>query len=256
MRRARVLARVAAAAVLLASAGLARPDTVLVLAAASLKESLDTAARSFESASGHRVAVSYGATSALARQAESGAPAGVFISADAEWIDYVENRGLAAAGSRRNLLGNELVLVQPAGAASALRIGPGFALARALGEGRLAIANPDAVPAGKYAKAALGALGVWPSIEGKLARAENVRAALALVARAEAPFGVVYRTDALAEKAVRVVDTFPATSHPPIVYPLVVLKAGRSPAAHAFADYLAAPGMRATWERFGFKRLD
>lgn len=256
MRCARALARLAAAAVLLCLPALARAETVVVFAAASLKEALDSAARAFETASGHRVAVSYAASSALARQVESGAPAALFISADTEWVDYLDHRALIAPGSRRNLLANDLVLVAPAASTAVLRIAPGFALARALGEGRLAIANPDAVPAGKYARAALTSLGAWASVEPKLARAENVRAALALVARGEAPFAIVYRTDALAEKAVRVVDVFPAASHPPIVYPMAVLKAAATPAGHALAAHLAAPRTRATWERFGFRRID
>jgi molybdate transport system substrate-binding protein len=227
---------------------------VTVFAAASLKEALDAQARAFESASGHQVAVSYAGSNALARQVEAGAPAELFLSADLEWMDYVESRGLIVAGSRANLLRNALVLIAPAKSATSLRIGPGFALAAAIGDGKLAMANPDAVPAGKYGKASLTALGVWDAVEPKVARAESVRAALALVARGEAPFGIVYRTDALAEKEVRIVDTFPAATHPPIVYPIVVLKAAKGQPARDFARFLAAPGAGATWERFGFRR--
>jgi len=230
----------------------ARAETILVFAAASLREALDTTAKAYERTSGDKVTVSYAASNALARQIEAGAPAAIFISADTDWIDYVEKRGLTLAGSRRNLLGNDLVLVAPADSATALRIAPGFDLAAALRGRRLALADPQSVPAGRYAKAALVSLGGWSSVERRIAPAESVRAALAFVARGEAPLGIVYRTDALAEKAVRIVDTFPAGSHPPIVYPLVLLK-GASPAARALATHLASPLARATWERFGFR---
>jgi molybdate transport system substrate-binding protein len=198
MRRPAVLFLLCAAASL---ACLARAETITVFAAASLGEALDAAARPFEAATGDKVAVSYAASSALARQVEAGAPASLFISADVDWIDYVEKRGLAVPGTRRDLHGNDLVLIAPAGSATSVKIAPGFDLAAALGDGRLALANPDSVPAGKYAKAALTALGAWQRVEGRIAPAENVRAALALVSRGEAPLGIVYRTDALAERA-------------------------------------------------------
>ena len=235
-------------------AAAARAERITVFAAASLRESLAAAVQPFEAASGHKVVVSYGASNALARQIEAGAPAALFVSADLEWGDYLLARGLAAPGSRRNLLGNDLVLVAPSASATALKIAPGFDLARALGGGRLALANPDAVPAGKYAKAALVSLGAWMAVEKRIAPAENVRAALALVSRGEAPLGIVYRTDALADRGVRIVDTFPAASHPPIVYPLVEMK-GAAPAAHALAAWLASPSARPVWERFGFRVL-
>lgn len=224
-----------------------------VFAAASLKEALDSQARAFEAAKGHRVAISYAGSNALARQIEAGAPAAIFISADTDWVDYVEQKQLAVPGSRMNLLRNDLVLVAPAASTATLKIAPGFALAAALGKGRLAMANA-AVPAGKYAQASLGALGVWDAVSPKVAGAENVRAALALVSRGEAPFGIVYRTDALADKGVRIVDAFPAGTHPPIVYPLVVLKAAKGNAPRDFAAWLAAPEARATWVRHGFQR--
>ena len=191
--------RLAALAFCLVLAPCASADTITVFAAASLKEALDAAAKPFEDSTGNKVAVSYAASSALARQIEAGAPATLFISADLDWVDYVEKRGLAVPGTRRNLLGNDLVLIAPAASTAALKIAPGFDLAAALGkDGRLALANPDAVPAGKYAKAALTKLGAWPGVEGRVAPAENVRAALALVSRGEAPLGIVYRTDAMA----------------------------------------------------------
>jgi len=227
-------------------------DTVTVFAAASLKESLDAAAKSFEAASGHKVAISYAASNALAKQIENGAPADVFICADLDWVDYVEARNLVAPGSRRNLLTNDLVLIAPAPSNTQVKLVPGVNIAQALGDKRIALANPDAVPAGKYAKAAFTSLGAWSAIEGKVAAADNVRAALALVARGETPLGVVYRTDAMAEKNVRVVATFPAGSHPPIVYPIVQLRRATSPAAGAFVTHLSSPESRATFARFGF----
>ncbi len=241
-----------ALALFINTAALAEDFTVF--AAASLKEALDAHAKAFEAAKGHKAAISYAASNALARQIEAGAPAALFISADTDWIDYVEQKQLTVPGSRVNLLRNALVLVAPAASATSLKIAPGFALAAAIGNGRIAMARPEAVPAGKYGKASLAALGVWDAVAPKVAAAENVRAALALVARGEAPFGIVYRTDALAEKGVRIVDTFPAATHPPIVYPLVILKAAKGNAPRDFATWLAAPEARATWERYGFRR--
>lgn len=249
----RILAIVAAAATLFAfSDGAPGSETVTVFAAASLKESLDAQARQFESMTGDKVIVSYGASNALAKQIEAGAPAQVFISADLDWMDYLDSRKLLAPGSRVNLLRNSLVLIAPAGSRSSLRIGPNFALADALGTERLAMANPESVPAGKYGKASLEALGVWASVEKKIARTENVRAALVLVARGEAPFGIVYATDAQAESGVRIVDTFPDDTHPPIVYPMALLAGSTTPAARAFAAYLASTPAQATWVRYGF----
>ena len=238
----------------LMTCGVAFAQTITVFAAASLKEALDAVVKPYESATGRKVVVSYGASGALARQIEAGAPAAIFLSADLEWIDYVESRALAIEGTRVSLLGNELVLVAPAGSATALRIAPGFNLAGALAGGRLAIANPVAVPAGRYAKAALVSLGAWQPVEMRIAPSENVRAALALVTRGEAPLGIVYRTDALAEKGVRIVDTFPATSHPPITYGLILLR-NAGPSARQFAAYLGSAGARPVWERFGFRPL-
>jgi molybdate transport system substrate-binding protein len=227
-------------------------QVLAVFAAASLKESLDEVARAFERDTGRHVRVSYGASSALARQIEAGAPADLFVSADTDWADYLEARGLARPADRVNLLANDLVLVAPAKSTTRLAIAPGFALDTALAGGRLAIADPRAVPAGKYARAALESLGVWKQVEARTAPAENVRSALAFVARGDAPLGIVYRTDALAEKAVRIVDTFPASSHAPIVYPFVALGRG-GPAARELRDYCAGPAARAIWLRHGFR---
>jgi molybdate transport system substrate-binding protein len=225
---------------------------VTVFAAASLKESMDAQAKAFEAATGHKVIVSYGGSNTLAKQIEAGAPADLFISADLDWMDYVDTRRLIAAGTRVELLRNTLVLIAPAGSAATLKIAPGFALATALGGGKLAMANPDSVPAGKYGKGALEKLGVWGSVEKQVARAENVRAALALVARAEAPFGIVYRTDALAEKGVKIVDTFPQDTYAPIVYPAAVVADSKSAAARPLLDYLRSTAARAAWEQYGF----
>jgi molybdate transport system substrate-binding protein len=225
---------------------------VTVFAAASLKESMDAQARSFESATGDKVIVSYGASNALAKQIESGAPADLVISADIGWMDYLDGRRMLAPGTRVDLLRNTLVLVAPASSTAALRIAPNFGLALALRTDKLAMANPDSVPAGKYGKSALQKLGVWSSVEKQVARAENVRAALALVSRGEAPFGIVYATDAKADNGVRIVDVFPADSYPPIVYPAAVLVASRSPAARPLLDHLRSAAARAVWEKYGF----
>ncbi len=225
---------------------------VTVFAAASLKEALDEQAKKFEADTGRKVIISYGASNALAKQIESGAPADVFISADLDWMDYVDQRRLLAPNSRADLLRNTLVLVAPSSSNSALRIGPNFGLAAALGTEKLAMANPDSVPAGKYGKRALETMKVWASVEKQVARAETVRAALAIVSRGEAPFGIVYRTDALADRGVKVVDTFPPDSHPPIVYPAALVAAGKSTAAAPFVDYIRSAPARAVWEKYGF----
>jgi molybdate transport system substrate-binding protein len=187
----------------------------------------------------------------LAKQIEAGAPADAFFSADLAWVDYLETRGLLKAGSRRDVLGNALVLVAPADRALELRIAPGFDLASALGGGRLAIADPDSVPAGKYARAALTKLGVWSGVRERVVRGENVRAALEYVARGEAPLGIVYRTDAQAEKRVRVVDVFPEDSHPPITYPVALTVRAR-PEAARLVEFLAGETARRIFERYGF----
>jgi molybdate transport system substrate-binding protein len=225
---------------------------VTVFAAASLKEAMDDQAKQFEAGTGNRVIISYGASNALAKQIEAGAPADLFISADLDWMDYLDQRHLLAPGTRASLLRNTLVLVAPASSKSALKIGPNLGLSTALGKEKLAMANPDSVPAGKYGKAALEKLGVWPSVEKQVARAETVRAALALVSRGEAPFGIVYSTDALADKGVRVVDTFPPDSHPPIVYPAAAVATSKSAVARPLLDYLRSPAARPAWEKYGF----
>jgi molybdate transport system substrate-binding protein len=225
---------------------------VTVFAAASLKEALDEQAKTVEASTSDKVIVSYGASNALAKQIEAGAPADLFIAADLDWMDYVATRNLLAPNARFNLLRNTLVLIAPASSRSTLKIAPNFGLAAALGTEKLAMANPDSVPAGKYGKSALEKLGVWTSVEKQVARAENVRAALALVSRGEAPFGIVYSTDAWSDKSVKIVDTFPPDSYPPIVYPAALVATSKSTAAKPLLDYLRSPAARPVWEKYGF----
>lgn len=224
----------------------------LVLAAASLHEALDEAATAYAERGRPRPVLSFAASSALARQIAAGAPADLFVSADEPWMDDLAQRGLLAPGTRANLAGNRLVLVAPVGSRVRLSLRPGADLARALGSGRLAMADPDAVPAGRYGKAALTRLGAWRGVEARVARAENVRAALALVERGAAPLGIVYATDARASKGVRVVAVFPAASHPPIRYPIARLARSRDPGAEAFRRFLLAARGQAILKRHGF----
>ena len=231
---------------------------VLIFAASSLQTAIDALVPAIRNATGIEVRVSYAASSALARQIENGAPADLFISADLDWMDYLGGKTMIRDDSRVNLVGNRLVLVAPASRGArdlrtplALMIAPGFGLAKALGDGRLAMANPDVVPAGKYAKAALTNLGVWDSVANRIAAAENVRAALLLVSRREAPLGIVYATDALVDRGVRLVDTFPASTHPPIVYPAALTRSA-SPAAAKVLEYLKSSEARGVFLSQGF----
>jgi molybdate transport system substrate-binding protein len=228
--------------------------SLLVYGAASLTDALGDAARVFGERTGVEVKTSFASSSVLARQIEAGAPASVFVSADPEWMDYLAQRGLLKAGSRHDLLGNRLVLISPSDSKLTLRLHPGAPLAKALGTGRLATGDPDTVPAGRYAREALTKLGLWKQASPRLVRAENVRAALEYVARGEAPLGIVYRTDALADPRVRIVDTFPADSHEPIIYPLA-LTAHAGPAAAQFAAFLESPAARQIFARYGFEPL-
>lgn len=242
----------AGAAAALAS-GCVRTETPLtVFAAASLQESLSAAGAAWTTTSETPVRFTFGASSALARQIDQGAPADVLVSADEDWMDWLGGRGGIVPASRRRLLSNQLVLIAPAGSMSALKIAPGMPLARSLGAGRLALADTAAVPAGRYARAALTSLGVWASVEGRLLPAENVRAALAYVARNEAPLGIVYATDARAEPEVKVVGVFPASSHPAIIYPGAVVAASRNSGAAAFLGFLQGPQAIAIFRRYGF----
>lgn len=245
-----------AALALCATSAMAQtPRGPLVLAAASLQESLNAAADTW-AAQGHpRPVLSFAASSALARQIENGAPADLFLSADEEWMDHVVKApgDRVKPGTRISLLTNSLALIAPAQSAVRLTIAPGFPLAAALGpNGRLAMGQVASVPAGKYGRDALMALRVWPAVEGRVAGADSVRSAMALVSRGEAPLGIVYTTDARADKRVRVVGIFPANSHKPIVYPLARLSASTNPDAEGFRRFLASPQGKAIFRAYGF----
>lgn len=246
-----------AAAFTFAPAGPAQAQSrpLTVFAAASLSTALDAVAANWKAKSGKPVALSYAASSAVARQIEQGAPADLVLTADLDWMDWLAQRSLIRPDSRVTLLGNSLVLVAPADRAATLDIAPGFPLAQALGDGRLAMADVTSVPAGRYGRAALESLGVWASVANRVAQAENVRAALLFVARGETPLGIVYRTDARPEPRVRIVGTFPATSHPPIVYPAAITASSAHPDAAAFAAFLRGPEARARFEAEGFAVL-
>lgn len=244
----------ASLALLAAGCGPRQPGAApLVLAAASLQESLTEAADAW-AAQGHpRPVISFAASSALARQIESGAVADLFVSADEDWMDTVERTGKLRADSRRDLVGNSLVLIAPATGPESVALEPS-ALAAALGDGRIVMADPDSVPAGRYGRAALTSLGLWDGVSARVARGENVRAALALVERGEAPLGIVYATDARASSRVRVVATFPADSHPQIRYPAAILATSASPDAQGFLDFLQSEPGQMTFARHGFTR--
>ena len=231
----------------------ARADqpSVLVFAAASLKNALDDAIASYPAA---KVTVSYAASGPLARQIESGAPAGIFISADEDWMDELATKAMIEPESRFDLLGNKLVLIAPADSKTSFSFAQKSDLVAALGDGRLAIGDPQSVPAGKYAQAALENLGFWAKREPHLARAESVRAALALVDRGEAPLGIVYQTDATADTGVRVLDRFPKSSHKPVTYPAALVK-GADPAARDFLAWLKSPKAAPFFEKQGFTVL-
>lgn len=244
-------------AALSATPTLAAPEraTLTVFAAASLTDALQAVGQDWRRATGVTVKFSFAASSVVARQIEAGAQADLFFSADTQWMDYLVQSGRIDTASRADLLGNRLVLVAPAASTTRLEIARDFPLVEALGRsGRLATGDPDYVPVGRYARSALTSLGVWNAVADRLARTENVRAALLFVARGEAPLGIVYASDALVEKGVRVVDTFPADSHPPIVYPVALVRGAR-PGAAAFLAYLKGPQAAATFRRFGFLTL-
>jgi len=227
------------------------PRAPLVLAAASLQESLDAAADQWAKAGHPRPVISFAASSALARQIEAGAGADLFVSADEEWMDALAAKRLIVAGTRADLVGNRLVVVEPMGRRSAIPLN-GARLARVLSAGPLAMADPDSVPAGKYGKAALTKLGAWDAVAPHVVRAENVRAALALVERGAAPFGIVYLTDARASAKVRVAGVFPRASHSPIVYPIARLAGSANPEGEGFRRFLLSGQGQAIFARFGF----
>ena len=238
----------------LAAANPVHAADVTVFGAASLADALKEIAGDYEKRSGKTVAVSPAASSALARQIEASGGADIFISADLDWMDYLDKKGLIQHGTRENLLGNRLVLVAGRDADTDIAIAPHFDLLGALKGGRLAMADPGSVPAGKYGRAALTSLGVWNGVVDRVANAENVRAALAYVARGEAPLGIVYETDAKADANVKVVGVFPESSHKPILYPAALVKDAK-PEARTFLAFLASPAARAVFEKDGFTFL-
>lgn len=250
-----LLAAFAASALLLAPAA-AKAEDVLVFAAASLTEALDAVAASWTARTGHVATLSYAGSSALARQIQEGAPADVFISASVAWMDAVAAFGDIRSETRRDVLGNRLALVAHGRDAAPVVLDGSLDLAGMLDGGRLSMALVDAVPAGIYGKAALTSLGLWERVAPLVAQSDNVRAALAFVARGEAPLGIVYATDAAASDNVTVVGVFPEGSHEPIVYPAAVVAQSTNPAAAAFLDHLASDEARAIWERYGFTVLE
>jgi molybdate transport system substrate-binding protein len=231
----------------------AEPDraAITVFAAASLTESVGALAAAYQQRTGITVRTSFASSGTLARQIDAGAPADIFISADVVWVDFLQEHHRLVAGTRHNLVANRLVLVAPAASSLQLTLGPNAPVAAALRGERLALADPVSVPAGRYAQAAFESFGIWKDLEPRLLRGEDVRVALMWVARGEAPLGVVYATDARAEPRVRIVDTFPESSHPPIIYP-VALAIGASPAAREFAAFLDSSTARAVFAKAGF----
>lgn len=243
----------------LAALGLATPaaaEPLLVFAAASLKTALESAAAAWEAETGGEASLAFAGSSALARQIEQGAPADVFLSANAAWMDALDDAGLIRRATRRDLLSNRLVLIAHRADAPAVTLDATLDLPALLGDGRLAMALVESVPAGVYGRQALESLGLWAAAAPRVAQADNVRAALALVARGEAPLGIVYATDATAEPGVSVVATFPAETHDPIVYPGAVVAESAHPRAAAFLDFLASEAARPHFAAQGFTVLD
>ena len=254
----RQIARRIALALALAM-GLATPtfaEEVVVFAAASLKDALDAVAADFQTTTGHTVTISYAGSNALAKQIIEGAPADIFLSAAVNWMDEVEKAGLVVDGTRADLLGNRLVLIAHGKDAAPVEIGPGFDLVGLLGDGKLSMAMVDAVPAGQYGKASLESLGLWSTVEASVAQSENVRAALTLVSTGEAPYGIVYATDAVSDDNVTVVGTFPAESHKPIVYPAALLTGAADEADKAFFEALSGDAADAKFLGQGFAILN
>jgi molybdate transport system substrate-binding protein len=237
---------------LLSTPGKASADEVTVFAAASLTNALNDAGRAFEQKENHTVRFSYASSSTLAKQIENGAPADLYLSADLAWMDYLDQREMIIKESRTNLLGNSLVLIAPANSSLKVDLKPGTDLGGLLAGGLLASGDPDHVPAGKYARAALEKLGMWKNVEGQIARANDVRAALALVERAECPLGIVYATDAASSQKVKVVGAFPADSYPPVVYPAALVKGKGTPAARSLLEFLKSPAAKPIFEKHGF----
>jgi molybdate transport system substrate-binding protein len=227
----------------------------VVFAAASLKDALDAADAGWTKDSGKQVVASYAASSALAKQIEQGAPADIFIPADEDWMNYLADKKLIKPDTRFDLLGNTLVLIAPKDSKIETKIAEGFPIASLLGDGHLAMANTDSVPAGKYGKAALTKLGVWDQVRDKIAQADNVRAALQLVSRGEAPLGIVYATDAKSDPNVKVIDIFPEGTHPPIIYPIAIMASSTNADAPALLAYLKSSATQRVFKDQGFKIL-
>jgi molybdate transport system substrate-binding protein len=226
-----------------------------VFAAASMKTALDAVAAAWTAETGKTPPIVYGSSAALARQIDHGAPADIFISADLTWMDYLDKAKLIRPGTRQNLLGNALVLIEPADESANLTIAPGFDLAGATGDGKVAVCTIASCPGGIYAKQALEALGIWTKVEPKLAQADNIRTALTLVSRGEAKFGIVYATDAKADPKVKVVGTFPEATHSPIVYPAALVATSKNPDAASFLAYLSSQAASKILTEQGFKIL-
>ncbi len=248
------LARVVSAAPAAPAATTSERPALLVFAAASLTNVLGELSPTWEKQSGVAVKLSFAASSVLARQIEAGGKADVFVSADQEWMDYLQARNLLDKPLRRDLVGNRLVLIAPADSKINLTIAPGFPLFEALGRGRLSTGDPDTVPVGRYARSALMSLGAWDKIADRLVRADNVRSAMMFVARGEVPLGIVYTTDALVDKKVRIVDTFPLNTHNPITYPAAAMHGARAEAA-AYLAFLEGGEAAPVWKRYGFLAL-
>ena len=223
---------------------------LLVFAAASLTDAMNAVGAAYEKDTGVAVKMSFDSSSSLARQVEAGAPADLFLSADVDWMDYLQTRNLIQPETRRDVVGNRLVLIAPADSRLEIKIEPHFKLAAALGNARLATGDPDSVPVGRYARAALTSLGVWEEVAPHLARAENVRVALLYVARGDAPLGIVYASDAFVDRRVRVLDSFPANTHQPIVYPIALTKTAQAQ-ARSFLSYVMNQG-QSTFAKYGF----
>jgi molybdate transport system substrate-binding protein len=230
----------------------AEPEPVMVFAAASTTNAVTEIVDLFKRTAKKLVIPSFASSSTLAKQIQSGAPAAVFISADNNWMDFLEEKKLLEPGTRYALLSNRIVLVAPTDSPLKLVIQPGFDLSGALGENRLAMGDPAHVPAGMYAKQALESLGVWESIKNRIAPAKDIRSALVLVEREEAPLGIVYATDAAITDKVRIVGQFPENSHPPIVYPVALVAGNKTETAEAFIAFLKGGEARAIFEKYGF----
>lgn len=248
----RVIRRASVALALSLAAAVATAQEVTVFAAASLTNAFEEIAKTYRAKGGGAVKFSFAASSTLAKQIESGASADIFASADEEWLDYLAARKLIEPATRASRLGNTLVLITPAGDKRTVDIKPGFDLAGMIGSGKLVTGDPAHVPVGRYAQQALTKLGVWDAVAPKVARTDNVRAALLLVERGEAPFGIVYDTDVAASGKVNVAGTFPADSHSPVSYPFAILARRDRPEVKSFFDFLYSPEAQAVYRRAGF----